>query len=89
MREITVLQTRNLVAHDYKALSDMTRCLACRRLFSPDDIRSNVYNDAGCIGAIHEACYPFVGASKYAKRYKTSSAHARQNGKHVLVGATR
>lgn len=72
--------------HDYKAVGDMTRCLACRYKFSPDDIRSNVYNDTACIGAIHEDCYPFLGGpperapNKYAPSSPTNVSRNRTPG---------
>lgn len=83
--------------HDYKARGDMVRCLACRLVFGSDDIRSNVYNDNGCIGAIHDYCYLFLGgpaesapirASGGNHGFKTRSTDDGTNRQPSVVGVT-
>lgn len=76
---------KSLRSHDFKAMSDMTRCLACRMKFMSDDDRSNVYNDDGCIGAIHDYCYPYLGGPP-ERAPITRPADVSKDRKLVLVG---
>lgn len=70
---------RSLIRHDYKALRDMTRCVSCDAKFLSDDQRSNVYDDSGCIGAIHDGYGCLVRFGVLVDTLEAASTDASDN----------